>query len=131
MADVFTSEKRSWIMSRIRGRDTKIEIKMKRILEQNKIKFVYHPKISGNPDFMIGKRTLIFCDGDFWHGYNYNKKKKPSKKFWRDKIEGNMKRDRQISQKLRRNDYSVIRLWEHTIEREPETCIRRIVRLMK
>ena len=54
----------------------------------------------------------MFCDGDFWHGYQYAKKKKPGKKFWRDKIERNIERDRRISRKLRRSGYSVIRLWE-------------------
>jgi len=131
MADVFTSEKRSWIMSRIRGKNTKIEKKMKKILKQNNIKFVQHPKIFGNPDFIIGTRTLLFCDGDFWHGHNYQNKKKPTKKFWRDKIEGNMKRDRRVSRKLRNDNYSVIRLWEHDIEKRPNMCIRRIIKFIK
>ena len=131
MADVFTPEKRSWVMSRIRGKNTKIENKMKKILRQNNIKFVQHPKMLGNPDFIICTRTLIFCDGDFWHGHNYRNKKKPTKKFWRDKIESNMKRDRLVSRKLRNYNYSVIRLWEHDIEKRPEICMRRIIRFMK
>jgi DNA mismatch endonuclease (patch repair protein) len=118
-------------MSRIRGKNTKIEKKMKKILKQNNIKFVQHPKIFGNPDFIIGTRILLFCDGDFWHGHNYQGKKKPTKKFWRDKIEGNMKRDRLVSRKLRNENYSVIRFWEHDIEKRPEICLRRITRFMK
>ena|SRR5579864_5778567 len=128
MADVFTPEKRSWVMSRIRGKDTKIEKKMKKILEDNYMKFKQHPKILGNPDFLVGKKTAIFCDGDFWHGFHYEKKKKPSKKFWKDKIEGNMKRDRATSRKLRRMGYSVLRFWEHDIEGRPEVCISKILR---
>lgn len=131
MADIFSTEKRSWIMSRIRGKNTKIEIIIGELLSSNRIKFVQHPKIYGNPDFLVGKRTAVFCDGDFWHGYLYARKKKPRKKFWRDKIEDNMRRDRQVSRKLRRDGYSVIRLWEHDIEKRPHVCLNRIVRFMR
>ena len=131
MTDVFSREKRSWVMSRIRGRDTKIEIAVRNILHSNKLMFVQHPKMYGNPDFLVGAKTLVFCDGDFWHGYQYNKKRKPSKKFWRDKIERNMWRDRYISRRLRRDGYSVIRLWEHDIEKRPDVCLNRIIRFMR
>lgn len=118
-------------MSRIRGKHTKIEKKMKKILSKNRIKFKQHPKIFGNPDFLVAKWVLIFCDGDFWHGHNYEKKKKPTKKFWKQKIEGNMRRDRIVSRRLRRDGYSVIRLWEHDIEKRPNVCLDRILRIMK
>jgi len=131
MADIFTSEKRSWVMSRIRGKNTKIEKKMKKILKDNKLKFVQHPKIFGNPDFLVGNGTAIFCDGDFWHGYDYENKKKPTKKFWKDKIQGNIRRDRKVSRKLRREGYSVLRFWEHDIEKRPHICLNRILRFMK
>jgi len=76
MTDIFTPEKRSWVMSRIRGTNTKIDLKMKKILSQQHYKFQMYPKMFGNPDFIIKrKRIAIFCDGDFWHGYKYAKKK--------------------------------------------------------
>jgi len=81
----------------------------------------------GNPDFIIRrKRIAIFCDGDFWHGYNYDSKKKPAKKFWREKIEGNMRRDRRVSRKLRREGWSVLRFWEHDIEKRYDFCMNKI-----
>jgi len=131
MADIFTPEKRSWVMSRIRGKNTKIEENMKEILKENKLKFVQHPKIFGNPDFLVGDRTAIFCDGDFWHGHDFENKKKPSKKFWKDKIQRNMKRDKTVSRKLRRKGYSVLRFWEHDIEKRPYVCLNRIIRFMR
>lgn len=131
MADIFSPEQRSWIMSQIRGRDTKIEKKMRKILSDNRIKFVQHPKMFGNPDFVVGKHIVLFCDGDFWHGYRYEGRKKPAKKFWKDKIEGNMRRDRKITRKLRRDGYSVLRFWEHDIEKRPETCVRKIKRFIR
>lgn len=129
MTDIFTPEKRSWVMSRIRGTNTKIDLKMKKMLEENKIKFEMYPKMFGNPDFVIRKKKIIiFCDGDFWHGYKYHEKKKLPKKYWRDKIETNMRRDRRITKKLRRDGWSVLRFWEHDIEKRSDVCINRIMR---
>ena len=129
MVDVFSPEKRSWMMSRIRGTNTKIDLKMKAILSQTKYKYEMYPKMFGNPDFVIRRKKIaIFCDGDFWHGYKYHEKKKPTKKFWKEKIEGNMRRDKRISRTLRRKGWSVIRIWEHDIEKNPEKCERKILR---
>lgn len=129
MADIFTPEKRSWVMSRIRGTNTKIDLKMKKILKENRIKFEMYPKMFGNPDFVIRKKKIIiFCDGDFWHGYKYQEKKKLPKKYWRDKIETNMRRDRRITRKLRREGWSVLRFWEHDIEKRTDKCIDKIIR---
>ena len=56
-------------MSRIRGKNTGIEMRMRALLLKNKIRFRQHPKMYGSPDFLAGGRTVIFCDGDFWHGF--------------------------------------------------------------
>lgn len=128
MADIFTPEKRSWIMSRIRAQNTKIDLKMKTMLNEMGCKFKMYPKMYGNPDFIVEESVVIFCDGDFWHGYKYFEKKRLRKKFWRDKIETNMKRDRRISRKLRHEGYSVLRFWEHDIHKKSEVCERKIER---
>ena len=130
MADIFTPEKRSWVMSRIRSKDTKIEKKTASMLRKNKIHYRRFPKVFGSPDFVVEKKVLVFCDGDFWHGYQYGRKKKPPKKFWRDKIERNMERDRKVSRTLRRDGWSVIRIWEHDIEKRPAACLRRIKKII-
>jgi len=130
MADIFTPEKRSWVMSRIRSKDTKIEKKTASLLRKNKIRYRRFPKVFGSPDFAVEKKVMVFCDGDFWHGYQYDRKKKPPKKFWRDKIERNMERDRKVTRKLRADGWTVVRLWEHDIEKRPESCIRRIRTLL-
>ena len=132
MADIFTKEKRSWVMSRIRGTNTKIDIKMKKMLKDSGYKFEMYPKMYGNPDFVNKRKKIsIYCDGDFWHGYKYHEKKKPSKKFWRDKIETNMRRDRMYSRNLRREGWSVLRFWEHDIEKNPDKCTTRIKRKIR
>ena len=130
MADIFTPEKRSWVMSRIRSKDTKIEKKTASMLRKNKIRYRRFPKVFGSPDFAVEKKVLVFCDGDFWHGYQYGRKKKPPKKFWRDKIERNMERDRKVSRKLRADGWHVVRLWEHDIETSPEKCVGKIRRCL-
>ncbi len=129
MVDIFTPEKRSWVMSRIRGSDTKIDLRMEAMLKDIGYRFEKYPKMYGNPDFVITRRGIaIFCDGDFWHGYRYYEKKRLPKKFWRDKIERNMRRDVTVSRHLRREGWSVLRFWEHDIEKNPDKCVRRIVR---
>ena len=130
MADIFTPEKRSWVMSRIRSMDTKIEKETASLLRKNKISYRRFPKVFGSPDFVVEKKVLVFCDGDFWHGYRYDRKKKPPKKFWRDKIERNMERDRKVSRKLRADGWHVVRLWEHDIETSPEKCVGKIRRCL-
>ena len=130
MADIFTPKKRSWVMSRIRSRDTGIEKKTAQLLRKNRLHYRRFPKVFGSPDFAVEKKLLVFCDGDFWHGYRYDKKKKPPKKFWRDKIERNMERDRKVSRKLRADGWSVVRLWEHDIEMSPEKCVGKIRRCL-
>ena len=132
MTDIFSPEKRSWIMSRIRSKNTKIDIRMKKIISSIGCKYEMYPKMFGSPDFLIRQKGIvIFCDGDFWHGYKYGSGKKPAKKFWRHKIESNMKRDRRVSRFLRSEGWSVLRFWEHDIEKRPEVCKRKLLRKIK
>lgn len=128
MTDIFTPEKRSWVMSRIRGQNTKIDLIMLDMLKSIGCIFTMYPKMYGNPDFLVKNKIIVFCDGDFWHGYKYDEKKKPMTKFWRTKIETNMNRDKKISRTLRRQGYSVLRFWEHDIEKRESACINRIRR---
>ena len=126
MTDIFTPEKRSWVMSRIRSKNTGIERRMCSLFRKNGLHYRRHPKVFGSPDFIVEKLVLVFCDGDFWHGYQYAKKKKPPKKFWRDKIERNMSRDRAVTRRLRADGWTVVRIWEHDINGNPEKCIRKV-----
>jgi len=132
LTDIFSPEKRSWIMSRIRSTNTKIDLKMNQMLSELRCKYAMYPKMYGNPDFVIVQSKIaIFCDGDFWHGYKFEEKKKPAKKYWRNKIEYNMARDKKISRNLRYMDWSVLRFWEHDIEKKSEFCIKKIAKKIK
>lgn len=118
-------------MSRIRSTNTGIDLNMKKILSTLNCKFQMYPKMYGNPDFLIGNKGIaIFCDGDFWHGYKYQRGETLTK-FWREKIESNIRRDHTVSRKLRNHGLSVLRFWEHDIEKRPDMCRRKIQRKIR
>ena len=116
----------SYNMSRIRSEGTKLESDLERILRQIPVRFVKHPKIFGKPDFAYPEfKIAIFADSDFWHGYNWHEKKKEiktNKEFWINKIERNIQRDEEVTDRLGEQGWTVVRLWGHDIEREPDKC---------
>jgi DNA mismatch endonuclease (patch repair protein) len=129
MADIFTKEKRSEIMSKIRSKNTKLELVVFKFLRLHRVHFQKHYRgVRGTPDVAVPSRKLaVFVDGDFWHGYRYptwKKKMKPG--FWRKKIEGNRARDRRNFAALRRNGWKVLRVWEHEIKKDPFGSLSRI-----
>ncbi len=67
MADVFTKEKRSWIMSRVKSTRTKVENLFESLLKKEGIKYKRYPRLAGRPDFLIGNDIVVFVDGCFWH----------------------------------------------------------------
>lgn len=133
MSDIFTKEKRSQIMSSIRSKNTGIEKTLKAAMKSAGMQgFAYQKKMLGNPDFASEKQKIaIFCDGDFWHGYNFKEWGHKLNDIWFNKITSNMRRDRAISRKLKAQGWTVIRFWGHQIEKHTKTCINRIMLKMK
>lgn len=128
--DVFTKKKRSEIMSKIRSKNTKIETIVFRELRRRKIYFQKHyKKAAGNPDIALPrKKRAVFIDGDFWHGYRFNKfKERLPKKYWVEKIEANMRRDKRNKARLRRAGWKVLRVWEHEVLKREEEIMKRII----
>ncbi|MFA6228309.1 MAG: very short patch repair endonuclease [Patescibacteria group bacterium] len=118
MADVFSKEKRSEIMSKIRGKNTKVELLVFGELRKRGVYFQKHYKRApGKPDIALPRKKIaVFIDGDFWHGYNFsNTKKRLPKKYWRAKIEANIHRDVKNRRKLKRMGWKVLRIWEHQL----------------
>lgn len=127
MADFVSKAMRSKIMASIKSKDTSIDKKVALLLRAAGIKFRRYPKMPSNPDFLLlGKKTVIFCDGDFWHGYKFKELEKRLPKPWKEKIRNNMRRDRQSRHKLRKEGWKVVRLWEHEINRSPRLCLKRV-----
>mgnify|MGYP000892018584 CR=1 FL=1 len=112
--DVFTKEKRSEIMARIRAKNTKAERIVFRYLRNNKVYFRKHYKrVAGCPDVALPrKKTAVFIDGDFWHGRDFAKRKCRLPEYWKSKIETNMKRDRRNRRALVLAGWRIMRVWE-------------------
>lgn len=130
MADVFSREKRSEIMSKIRSKNTKAEVLVFKELKRRKIYFQLHyKKASGSPDIALPRKKIaVFIDGDFWHGYRFaERRSKLPEKYWVGKIEGNMKRDRRNRAKLRKSGWKVLRVWEHEVLKNFDKTIDKIV----
>lgn len=114
-------------MSRIHSKNTKFELEFIELLnKRTPYKFITHVKhLRGTPDVVFEKYKLcIFLDSDFWHGWQYPRWKHLLKNnFWRTKIENNRRRDRKISQILKRQGWYVLRIWEHRYNSNPDSLI--------
>lgn len=138
MADIFSKEKRSEVMSKIRGKNTKIEIFFCKALSKEVYPLGYryrrhYKKIPGSPDVVfVSQRIAVFVDGDFWHGKNFKTRKaKLPKKYWQQKIEDNITRDRRVNRKLRRESWKVIRFWESDIRKDPAKVVRKVMEVLE
>ena len=118
MADKFSKEVRSRIMSAIRSKNTKPEVKLRKALFAEGHRFRIHYKLLGSPDIVFpGKRVAIFVDGCFWHMCpKHGHLPKSNKAFWRKKLERNVSRDKRYDRKLRMEGWKVIHVWEHDLK---------------
>ncbi|MNU57274.1 Very short patch repair protein [compost metagenome] len=128
MADNMTPEQRRMTMSRIRGRDTKVELAVRKELHRRGYRFrVNAVWLAGKPDVVFTKiRLAIFIDGDFWHGWRFERWSDKLAPYWREKIAGNKARDRRHAMLLRSEGWTIMRLWEHDVEKDLQRCIERI-----
>ena len=121
--DNLNKERRSWNMSRIKSKNTKPEILVKKYLYHNGVKFRSSKlKMIGNPDIIIKKYKLaLFVHGCFWHGHNnckYFRYPKSNVEFWKNKIDANIKRDKKVYDELSSLSYQVHIIWECDIKRK-------------
>ena len=128
----YTTKKRSKMMGKIRGKNTKPELFFRKALWKKGIRYrLDSKKLPGKPDVSIQKYKLaIFIDGEFWHGYNWPERKealKSNRGFWIPKIERNMQRDREVNAKLEEMGYAVFRFWTNEIKTNLDKCINDIL----
>ena len=128
----YTTKKRSKIMSKIKGKNSKPELLFRKALWAKGIRYRINNKtLPGKPDISIKKNQLaIFIDGEFWHGYNWNERKetiKSNRAFRIPKIERNMQRDIEVNQQLTEMGYTVFRFWSNDIKIELNKCIKDIL----
>ncbi|MBI4655818.1 MAG: very short patch repair endonuclease [Elusimicrobia bacterium] len=119
MTDVFSRTTRSSIMSAVKScGNESTELKLIKIFKQSKILgWRRNWPLAGKPDFVFPKSKIaVFVDGCFWHGHDCrNTKPQANKSYWVAKIRRNKTRDRLVTRKLRREGWSVVRLWECAI----------------
>lgn len=120
--------KRSQLMSRIKGKNTKPELLVMSELRRRKIYFSTHAKdLPGRPDIVLRRIKLaVFIDGNFWHGWRFPLWKHKLSPKWQDKITQTRLRDQRNFRKLRRAGWKVIRIWEHQIEESVSDAVERI-----
>lgn len=116
MSDIFSQAKRSDIMSKIKGDNTKPEILVRKFLFSQGLRYrINVKKLPGKPDIVLPKfRTAIFINGCFWHGHSCKKGQLPTSNmdFWREKISGNIMRDNKNADLLVKLGWKVIIIWQ-------------------
>ena len=121
-------------MSQIRSKDTSIELMLRKALWRKGLRYKIHYSILGKPDIVFTKKKVaIFCDSDFWHGYDWMGRKerlKSNLSYWIPKIERNMRRDKEVTKSLRRQGWAVIRFWEHELRKDLDSCVGNVLKAL-
>ncbi len=128
----YTTKQRSLNMSRIKGKNTKPEKLLKRALWHAGLRHRSNKqKLPGKPDVTLIKYQLvIFIDGSFWHGHDWEKRRKhihSNRDFWIPKIERNMQRDREINAYYKEKGWTVLRFWDFEVKKELGACVKRVL----
>ncbi|MBU8891457.1 MAG: DNA mismatch endonuclease Vsr [Bacteroidales bacterium] len=123
MTDVHDKKTRSYNMSMIKGKDTKPEIMVRKFLFKNGFRYRLNvPELPGKPDIVLSKyKTIIFVHGCFWHGHEsckYFVLPKTRTKWWKEKINGTIKRDLHKKQELEQLGWNIIVIWECELKKE-------------
>ncbi len=122
-----TKEQISFNMKQVKNKDSKIEIALRKELWSRGLRYQKNvTSIFGKPDLVFkGKKVAVFCDSEFWHGYNWEERKKDFKshqEFWIPKIERNMERDKEVTEELQKQGWTVLRFWGKEIKKNTGGC---------
>ena len=131
-----TKEQITYNMKMVRNKDSKIELKLRNALWEKGYRYRKNVKsVYGHPDIaFIGKKIAVFCDSEFWHGYDWENRKhdfKSNQDFWIPKIERNIKRDNEVTEELRLSGWTVIRFWGKDITKRLNYCIDMIMKAIQ
>lgn len=134
--DNHTVEQRRKNMQAVKNKDSQIELMLRRELWGRGIRYQKNcTKVFGKPDIVfIGKKVAVFCDSEFWHGYDWENRKKDIKskrEFWIPKIERNIQRDIEVTEKLTLDGWTVLRFWGNDIKKNLTKCADIIERTIK
>lgn len=134
--DNHTPEQRQKNMKAIKNKDSKIEVLLRKELWLRGLRYrKNYKKIIGKPDIVfIRKKVAVFCDSEFWHGYDWENRKndiKSNRDFWIKKIERNIQRDIEVNEILKNDGWSVLRFWGNDIKKRTVECADEIERTLK
>lgn len=135
-AGFYTTPERSKMMGKIRGKNTKAELQLRRALWAAGVRYRVNVKsLIGRPDVASKKlKFVVFVDGGFWHGYQWAERKpklKANKDFWIPKIERNMQRDEEVNEAFATQGYQVFRFWDHEVKANLGHCLEQILRYVE
>ena len=113
----------------MRNRDTGPELLLRSALFRRGQRFRKNVRtLPGSPDVVFpGRRVVVFVDGDFWHGYRFDKWRTTVSVFWQDKIQRNIARDRLVDERTLQQGWHVIRIWEHEVDSDVDAVVDRII----
>ena len=131
-----TPEQISYNMKQVKSKDSKIEQLLRKELWSRGIRYRKNVrKVFGNPDItFIGLKIAVFCDSEFWHGYDWENRKndfKSNRDFWIPKIERNMERDKEVNVQLHSDGWIVLRFWGNEIKKNVQGCADKIEMAIK
>lgn len=134
MPDNMTPEQRSRTMARIRMSDTKPELVIRRMCFARGLRYRKNvARLPGKPDMVFKTaKVAVFIDGDFWHGWRFEERcdRLPAG-YWRSKISRNIQRDKENRARLIEDGWTVLQIWEHEIQEDPESCADRVERAVR
>lgn len=127
--DKLTPEQRRKNMQHVRNKDSQIELKLRRALWHAGLRYRKNVRaVFGCPDVVFLRlKIAVFCDSEFWHGFDWEKRKhdfKSRQEFWIPKIERNMARDREVNERLTAEGWTVLRFFGKEIKRDVDKCVR-------
>lgn len=127
--DRLTPEQRRKNMQHVRNKDSQIELKLRRALWHAGFRYRKNVRaVFGCPDIVFLRlKIAIFCDSEFWHGYDWENRKhdfKSRQDFWIPKIERNIARDREVNARLSAEGWLVLRFFGREIKNNVESCVK-------
>jgi len=133
MADVLTEKQRSYCMSRVRSKNTKPEIKLRKALWKAGLRYRLKSALPGKPDIVFPRASVvIFVDGCFWHNCPIHGSKPATNiKFWESKISSNVARDAKVNEELKNMGWIVLRCWEHEVKEDLDFLVRLVTKSVK